>query len=175
MRPNRTSNSMSNLTWGSPMEIGFNYPMRLHFCEIDTRIHVSSSSVFTIYTDYQLAKEMANVILWADDNNTPYYKDYVVMIQNKGEDSHTLAIDLHPKTYATFYDAILNGVEVFKLSDLSSNLARLNMIPPLIRDRPRWGPRGPVPRVLFFFFFSYNIFHFCSYAPFKTLGPFFLQ
>ena len=152
MGPNRTSNLMSNLTWGSPIETGFNYPMRLHFCEIDTRIHVSSSSVFTIYTDYQLAKEMANVILWADDNNTPYYKDYVVMIQNKGEDSHTLAIDLHPRTYATFYDAILNGVEVFKLSDLSSNLARLNMIPPLIRDRPRWGPRGPAPGSFLFFF-----------------------
>ena len=85
---------------------------------------------------------MANVILWAHDDDMPYYKDYIVMIQNKGEDSHTLAIDLHPRTDATFCDAILNGVEVFKLSDLSSSLARLNMVPPSIRDGPRWGSKG---------------------------------
>ena len=158
MGPNRTSNSMSNLTWGSPIEMGFNYLVRLHFYEIDPGIHVSSSRVFTIYIDYQLVEETVNVILWADDYNMPYYKDYVVMIQNKGEDSHTLAIDLHPRTDATFYDAILNGVEVFKLSDLSSNLARLNMVPPSIKDRPRWGPRGLSPGSFFFFFFLVIIF-----------------
>ena len=61
---------------------------------------------------------MANVILWANDDDKPYYKDYVVIIQNKGEDSHTLAIDLHPRTNATFCNANLNGVEVFKLQPI---------------------------------------------------------
>ena len=101
-------------------------------CEIEPWIHVSGTREFTIYIDYQLAQETADVILWADDNDTSYYKDYVVMIQNKGEDSHTLAIDLHPRTDATLSDAILNGVEVFTLGDLSGNLAGLNMVPPLM-------------------------------------------
>ena len=136
MGPNRTRNSMSNLTWGLPVETGFNYLVRLHFCEIEPGIHVSGTREFTIYIDYQLAEETADVILWADDNDTPYYKDYVVMIQNKGEDSHTLAIDLHPRTDATLRDAILNGVEVFKLSDLSGNLAGLNMVPPPMDQQP---------------------------------------
>ncbi|XP_030964471.1 receptor-like protein kinase FERONIA [Quercus lobata] len=127
-----TRDSMSNLTWGLPVETRFNYRVRLHFCEIDLGIHFSGTREFTIYIDYQLAEETADVILWADDNNTSYYKDYVVMIQNKGEDSHTLAIDLHPRTDATLSDAILNGVEVFKLGDLSGNLAGLNMVPPLM-------------------------------------------
>ena len=35
MGPNRTRNSMSNLTWGSPIETGFNYLVKLHFCEMD--------------------------------------------------------------------------------------------------------------------------------------------
>ena len=136
MGPNSTRNSMSNLTWGLPVETGFNYLVRLHFCEIDSKIHVSGTRVFAIYVDYQLAEETADVISWADNSYTPYYKDYVVMIQNKGEDSHTLAIDLHPSTDATFCDAILNGVEVFKLSDLSGNLAGLNMVPPPMDQQP---------------------------------------
>nr|POE92654.1 receptor-like protein kinase feronia [Quercus suber] len=69
-------------------------------------------------------------------NDTPYHKDYVVRIQNEGEDTHTLAIDLHPRTDATLRDAILNGVEVFKLSDLSGNLAGLNMVPPPMDQQP---------------------------------------
>nr|POE55821.1 receptor-like protein kinase feronia [Quercus suber] len=133
MGPDRIRNSMSNLTWELPVETGFNYLVRLHFCEIDPGIHVSGSRVFTIYVDYQLAEETADVISWADNSDTPYYKDYVVMIQNKGEDSHTLAIDLHPRTDATFRDAILNGAEVFKLSDPSGNLASVNMAPPSAR------------------------------------------
>uniref|UniRef100_A0A7N2LHC8 Protein kinase domain-containing protein n=1 Tax=Quercus lobata TaxID=97700 RepID=A0A7N2LHC8_QUELO len=99
-------------------------------------IHVSGTREFTIYIDYQLAQETGDVILWADDNDTSYYKDYVVMIQNKGEDSHTLAIDLHPRTDAALRDTILNGVEVFKLSDLSGNLAGLNMVPPPMDQQP---------------------------------------
>nr|POF20729.1 receptor-like protein kinase feronia [Quercus suber] len=111
MGPNRTRNSMSNLTWGLPVETGFKYLVRLHFCEIDPEIQISGIREFTIYIDYQLAEETADVILWAGNNDTPYYKDYVVMIQNKGEDNHTLAIDLHPGTDTTLRDAILNGVK----------------------------------------------------------------
>ena len=131
MGPNRTRNSMSNLTWGLPVETGFNYLVRLHFCEIDSKIHVSGTRVFAIYVDYQLAEETADVISWADNSYTPYYKDYVVMIQNKGEDTHQLSIDLQPRTSeGTLIDAILNGVEVFKLSNPDGNLARLHMVPP---------------------------------------------
>ena len=32
-------------------------------------------------------------------------------------------------------------------------------------DRPRWGPRGPGHPQVFFFFFSYYIFNFCSRVP----------
>ena len=39
MGPNRTRNSMSNLTWGLTVETGFNYLVRLHFCEIDPGVH----------------------------------------------------------------------------------------------------------------------------------------
>ena len=48
------------------------------------------------------------------------------MMRKKGVDdnnNHILYIDLHPKSDGTFNDAILNGVEVFKLSKPDGNLA----------------------------------------------------
>ena len=46
-------------------------------------------------------------------------------IQKKGveDNNHVLSIDLRPNTGATSDDAILSGVEVFKLSNLDGNIA----------------------------------------------------
>ena len=118
-------NKMSNLTWELPVDSGFHYLVRLHFCEIDKLIYFVGQRRFIIYIDYLLAELGVDVILWTDERVTPFYKDYVVKIQKKGveDNNHVLSIDLHPDTGATFDDAILNGVEVFKLSNPDGNLA----------------------------------------------------
>ena len=94
MGPNSTRNLMSNLTWGLLVDTGFNYLVRLHFCEVEPNISVPRVRIFNIYIDYQQAEEAADVVLWIDGNYRPYFKDYVVMIRNKGEDKHLLSIDL---------------------------------------------------------------------------------
>uniref|UniRef100_A0A2N9F9B6 Protein kinase domain-containing protein n=1 Tax=Fagus sylvatica TaxID=28930 RepID=A0A2N9F9B6_FAGSY len=132
MGPTKIKNLQWNLTWRLPVDLGFNYLLRLHFCEIGGEISVIGERRFIIYIDYQLAEPYADVISWTDYDNTPIYKDYVVMIQNKGVDvdkKHTLSIDLHPGTDGTSNDAILNGVEVFKLSNKDRNLAGPEMVP----------------------------------------------
>jgi hypothetical protein len=70
-----------------------------------------------------IAGERADVIRWTQRNETSVYKDYVVEIRNKS----SLFIALVPRlsTYA-IADAILNGVEVFKLSDNDKNLGGSN-------------------------------------------------
>ena len=136
MGPDRTKNMQSNLTWGLLVDTGFNFLVRLHFCEIESEIHASGTREFYIYIDYQLAEERADVLLWTDDNDTPYYKDYVVMIKNKGNDTHLLSIDLHSRLDADLIDAILNGVEVFKLSDSDNNLAGAKIAAPLLDQQP---------------------------------------
>ncbi|KAL0002260.1 hypothetical protein SO802_016041 [Lithocarpus litseifolius] len=135
MGPNSTRNLISNLTWGLPVDTGFNYLVRLHFCEIDPNISIPGVRRFTIYIDYQQADEAADVVLWTDSNYRPYFKDYVVMIRNKGESMHLLSIDLNPID-SDLCDAILNGVEVFKLSDQYGNLAGPNMVPPPLDQEP---------------------------------------
>ena len=109
---NSTRNLISNLTWGLPVDTGFNYLVRLHFCEIEANISILEVRRFTIYIDYHLAEE-ANVVGWTDSNYRPYFKDYVVMIGNKGESKHLLSIGLKPISDSKLNDAILNGVEVF--------------------------------------------------------------
>ena len=135
----RTKNRQSILAWGLLVDTGFNYLVRLHFCEIESKIHASGTREFYIYIDYQLAEERADVLLWTDDNDTPYYKDYVVMIKNKGNATHLLSIDLQSRLDADLIDAILNGVEVFKLSDSDNNLARANIAAPLLDQQQPTG------------------------------------
>ena len=130
MGPNSTRNLISNLTWGLPVDMGFNYLVRLHFCEIEAKISIPEARRFTIYIDYQLAEEDADVVGWTDGKYRPYFKNYVVMIRNNGESKHRLSIDLKPILDSDLKDAILNGVEVFKLSDQYGNLAGPNMVPP---------------------------------------------
>ncbi|XP_030948917.1 receptor-like protein kinase FERONIA [Quercus lobata] len=131
---NRTKNRLSNLTWGLPVDTGFNYLVRLHFCEIDPNIYFVGLWRFIIYIDSLLAEQEADVIGWTDKIGRPVYKDYVVNIRKKGDEgSHNLSIDLHPITTFSNDEAILNGVEVFKLSNSDGNLAGPSeMLPTLL-------------------------------------------
>ncbi|KAF5480173.1 hypothetical protein F2P56_000941 [Juglans regia] len=129
MGPNITWNLLSNLTWGLPVDPGFYYLVRLHFCEIEPSITMAGERPFIIYLDNKTAESTADVIMWSGGRDTPVFQDYVVLIQKMGVDEHksTLFIALHPgKATNAIYDAILNGVEVFKLSDSNNNLAGPN-------------------------------------------------
>jgi serine/threonine protein kinase len=123
MGTNTAVNLLSNLTLILPVDPGFKYLVRLHFCEIVSQVTEPGQRVFKIYIDNMLAQEYADVIQWAGRNETPVYKDYVVDIQNKPN----LSIALLPResTYG-IANAILNGVEVFKLSNNDKNLGGPN-------------------------------------------------
>ena len=66
------------MTWELPVDSGFHYLVRLHFCEIDKLIYSLGQRRFIIYIDYLLAELGANVILWIDELVMPFYRDYVV-------------------------------------------------------------------------------------------------
>ncbi|GLU17835.1 hypothetical protein SLE2022_341870 [Rubroshorea leprosula] len=133
MGPNASVNVQYNLTWIFSVDSGFNYLVRLHFCEFTEIITSINQRVFSIYLNNQTAEEEADVIAWAGGNGNigvPVYKDYVVPVPGAGP-RQDLWLALHPDTAIKpqFYDAILNGVEIFKISDQSDNLAGLNPIP----------------------------------------------
>ncbi|XVE86203.1 hypothetical protein DITRI_Ditri18aG0017100 [Diplodiscus trichospermus] len=135
MGSNRTENLLYNLTWRLPVDSGFRYLVRLHFCEFDPSVEAVSDRRFRIYIDNKTAERKFDVIEDAGGKGIPIYKDYVVMIgniRNKGE--YTLFVALHPNDlYSAYADAILNGLEVFKLNNSDGNLAGPN---PLLEPPP---------------------------------------
>ncbi|GLU14843.1 hypothetical protein SLE2022_313870 [Rubroshorea leprosula] len=133
MGPYSAVNAQSNLTWLFSVDSGFNYLIRLHFCEFTESITLINQRVFNIFLNNQTAQEGADVIAWAGGNwniGVPVYMDFVVLVPGGGP-QQDLWLELHPDIAAKpqYYDAILSGVEIFKLSHTSGNLAELNPIP----------------------------------------------
>ncbi|OWM81607.1 hypothetical protein CDL15_Pgr007645 [Punica granatum] len=130
MGPNASVNLQYNLTWIFSIDSGFSYMVRLHFCEIADNITKINQRMFEIFIYNQTAETEADAAGWVGGNGIPVYKDYVVFVPT-GVPQQDLWLALHPQTSlkSEYYDAILNGVEIFKISDVNGNLAGPNPIP----------------------------------------------
>ncbi|KAJ6421529.1 hypothetical protein OIU84_028826 [Salix udensis] len=134
MGPDGTVNEKYNMTWEFPVHSTFTYVVRLHFCSF-IPIFQKGDPIFQIYIANQTAELYADIVYWAAGNGVPIYKDYAVVMHARGiEELQNLSIALHPspKTFQ-FSDAMLNGVEIFKLSK-SDNLSGPN--PGVYQDSP---------------------------------------
>lgn len=132
MGPNKTWNMRNNLTWELPVDLGFKYLVRLHLCETDPDITQASDRLFIIYIDGQMVEYAADAISWSGGNSRPAYRDYLAMIGFEGTSGkYNLSIDLHARDVFTRYsDAILNGIEIFKLNNTAGSLGEPNSEPP---------------------------------------------
>ena len=84
--------------------------------------------MFFIYINNMTAESRADVIRWAGHINTPVYRDYIVMYPHEKESKQDLWLELHPNpSFSKLYvDAILNGLEIFKLNNTEGSLAGPN-------------------------------------------------
>ncbi|XP_057444145.1 receptor-like protein kinase FERONIA [Lotus japonicus] len=138
---NKTLNKMLNLTWVFPVDAGFTYMLRLHFCELDPAITDTGDRVFFIYVAGKVAEDHADVMKWSSNQKgVAVQRNYAVIIP-KNDDNHkkvNLSLQMHPYGEykdTTYSDPFLNGLEIFKISDLASNnLAGSN--PDLVQALP---------------------------------------
>ncbi|VVA19178.1 PREDICTED: receptor [Prunus dulcis] len=134
MGSNHTRNKSYNLTWEFPADPKFLYLLRLHFCEFEPEIMDTGDRSFLIYVENQLAEPQADIIMWSGGNGRPIYRDYVVFMQAGPDHKKVklfLALQADPRNWMTKYnDALLNGLELFKLNDTNGNLAGPNPDPP---------------------------------------------
>ncbi|XP_027361601.1 receptor-like protein kinase FERONIA [Abrus precatorius] len=121
-----------NQTWFFPVDSGFNYLVRLHFCEVDYDITKVNEVVFSVFLNNQTAETYVDPIAMGGGPGFAIHRDYVVMVPQINEGKQDLWLDLHPNkdSKPMYYNAYVNGVEIFKLSTFDEkNLAGLNPSP----------------------------------------------
>ncbi|XP_010693992.2 receptor-like protein kinase FERONIA [Beta vulgaris subsp. vulgaris] len=124
-----------NMTLGFEVDNGFNYLVRLHFCEIDQNINKTGQRAFYIYVNNQKAA-LLDVFQNAGGLNIPIHSDFVTLVDaHDGADVTTNAssgsrvvlwVALLPYPNSEYADVILNGLEIFKLSPSNGSLVAPN-------------------------------------------------
>ncbi|XP_042498731.1 receptor-like protein kinase THESEUS 1 [Macadamia integrifolia] len=110
-------NQNFNVTWVFPVDPNFMYFIRLHFCDIVSR--TLYDLVFNAYINSDTAISSLDLSTLTGNLATPYYKDF---ISNSSIDSDTITVSVGPDTMADITGAILNGLEIMKISNDARSL-----------------------------------------------------
>ncbi|GFP78578.1 receptor-like protein kinase theseus 1 [Phtheirospermum japonicum] len=104
------ANMNFNITWVFEVDPSFSYFIRLHFCDIVSRS--LNSLIFNVYINNDIGIGSLDLSNQAGNLDVPYYRDFVAQPAN-----NTLTISVGPDMNADFINAILNGLEVMKMSN----------------------------------------------------------
>ncbi|KAE8662594.1 hypothetical protein F3Y22_tig00113279pilonHSYRG00051 [Hibiscus syriacus] len=66
--------NQTGITWLLPVDSGFYYLVRLHFCEISNEIKGVGQRVFHVYIKDQTAEDQADIFLWSHGVGVPVYR-----------------------------------------------------------------------------------------------------
>ncbi|KAL1360960.1 hypothetical protein AAHE18_04G216200 [Arachis hypogaea] len=137
-----------NVTWRFEVDSQFTYMVSLHFCEFAKEIQHYTDRTFQIFIAELLAEDRADVINWSGGNHVPVRRDYAVQLlpDDLGQSSKKVNISIKlqrlPDAELTnYHDVILNGIEIFKISDATNNLAGPN--PEHVRTSTQESPQLP--------------------------------
>ncbi|KAL2959141.1 hypothetical protein AAZX31_18G251200 [Glycine max] len=127
MGSNGTINMGFNLTWQLPVDSGFTYLLRLHFCQLDPDMKNPGYQSFFIFVQDQLVEKWADILGWSDkQEGVPVVKQYVVFMPGNQPEKVNLSLKMHPNPQSLAKDAQINAIELFKINDTTGNLAGPN-------------------------------------------------
>ncbi|KAG5527692.1 hypothetical protein RHGRI_028583 [Rhododendron griersonianum] len=132
MVTDRQGNGTFNFTWKFPIDLGFRYLLRLHFCDFEYEIQETDRTKFSIFVNEHVAEAKADINKWNGGNRVAVYGDYAVMMEgDRMQGKHDLLIAYFPHNleWTEHIHAILKGLELFKLSNPDKNLAGVNPVP----------------------------------------------
>ncbi|KAE8655309.1 putative receptor-like protein kinase [Hibiscus syriacus] len=121
MSNNQVLEKRFNMSWRFEVDPGFDYLIRLHFCELV--FDKPNLRIFRIYINNRTAANNYDLFVKAGGMNKTYHQDYFDAVSSH---INNLWIQLGPDTAAgaSGIDALLNGLEIFKLSR-NGNLAHV--------------------------------------------------
>jgi hypothetical protein len=102
-----------NVSWSFNIDPGFDYLVRLHFCELE--YDKAEQRKFKIYINNKTAAESYDVFARAGGKNKAFHEDFLDVGSPQME---TLWVQLGSEASAgsAATDALLNGMEIFKVS-----------------------------------------------------------
>ncbi|EYU36239.1 hypothetical protein MIMGU_mgv1a001323mg [Erythranthe guttata] len=111
-------NSNFNVTWGFKVDPGFQYLIRLHFCDIASAS--ANQLVFNVYIDsFLVAPDLELSAKYPGQLAAPYFLDFVTPLI----DRNNLSLSIGPSPRSAYPDALLNGLEVMKMNNTKNSLA----------------------------------------------------
>ncbi|KAJ0983959.1 hypothetical protein J5N97_002315 [Dioscorea zingiberensis] len=109
-------NQKFNVSWLFDVDSGFDYLVRLHFCDfVSIALH---HLIFNVYINNQSALNSFDLSSKTMRLSTVYFVDFLV----NAEFGKVLVQIGPPEISSTPPNAILNGLEIFKISDSEGNL-----------------------------------------------------
>ncbi|XP_051136385.1 receptor-like protein kinase THESEUS 1 [Andrographis paniculata] len=125
-------NGNFNMTWVFPVDPSFLYFIRVHFCDIVSKS--LNSLIFNVYINTDIALGSLDLSNQAGILDVPVYWDFVA---RASADSNTLTVSVGPDTTTDDSNAILNGLEIMKLSNDARSLGGLSSVDALLVLPPK--------------------------------------
>ncbi|KAL8516160.1 hypothetical protein ACS0TY_014722 [Phlomoides rotata] len=123
-----------NITWDIPVDPGFRYFIRLHFCDIVSP--AANQLVFNVYID---ATNVAPDFELTSKTNSklaiPYFLDFITPSINK----RNISVSIGPSPRSVYPDAILNGLEIMKMNNSVDSLAGTSVMPSFPGSKKKLG------------------------------------
>ncbi|KAL8547194.1 hypothetical protein ACS0TY_006777 [Phlomoides rotata] len=135
MADSEISDPNFNLTWLLSVDPSFSYLIRLHFCDI---ISTGLNELyFNIYINGITGASNLDLSTLTSGLAIPYYKDFVLNATSISNGSIIVQVGPTSNLQTSIPNAILNGVEVMKMSNSAGSLDGLFSSDGSWRSRPR--------------------------------------
>ncbi|KAJ9175619.1 hypothetical protein P3X46_014160 [Hevea brasiliensis] len=114
----------ANVTWLFNVDPGFDYLVRFHFCDILPR--PSARFYFNVYIGSSAVVQYLDLLNRTSDVGVPYFMDVITRVTG----SRMLNVSVGPSNNVQYPNALLNGLEVMKISNSKESLDVLDSFSP---------------------------------------------
>ncbi|KAF8399531.1 hypothetical protein HHK36_015398 [Tetracentron sinense] len=122
MADSRVSEPNFNLTWEMNVDPSFSYLIRMHFCDIVSKS--LNDLYFNIYVNGMMGVSGLDLSTLTSGLAVAYYKDFVLNASAMAVSNGTIRVQVGPASNVEsgLPNAILNGLEVMKMSNSAGSL-----------------------------------------------------